>query len=505
MHGKENNRMDGPPTFERLEDRLLLSGLLGVNAQLDTPLMPYDATGTVTYDAATASFDSDATPLAILLAPGVGRIIQAPRDFQLHIEVDNAGNLIGGASGDDLKIDGAIDVDGDGVIDLDGVLLRGEVLQFGWYDSGVVNGADQFDFRFQVTGGLLAGEYAGKDIGVWMLSPIKAGMPQFTGDWSVNFEHRANGRAGAIESLAPPVVPSTISGFVYEDFNNDGEINFSELAIENVTVDLVDDQSVVIQTTTTDENGLYVFNNVLPGTYEIRETQPVGYEDGIDTLGEIDGVAVGMAGDDVFTEVAIPEEGGVVAVNYNFGERPQAGSTVTGGQTATIGFWQNKNGQRVLTSVNEGLGDWLATTFVNMYGVQAGDSDLTGMTNAEVADYYKTVFKTKLKQKDNSAAKVDSQVMAVAFAVYVTNGNLAGYAAEDYGFLVNDGVGVATWNVGDAGDAFGVDDNTEMKVIDLLLATDSMTTNGVLYYSFDVMYRNLANEVYTAINEAGDI
>ena len=37
------------------------------------------------------------------------------------------------------------------------------------------------------------------------------------------------------------------------------------------------------------------------------------------------------------------------------------------------------------------LGNWLATTFPNMYG--AGANNLAGKTNAEVAAFYTTLFK----------------------------------------------------------------------------------------------------------------
>jgi hypothetical protein len=34
--------------------------------------------------------------------------------------------------------------------------------------------------------------------------------------------------------------------------------------------------------------------------------------------------------------------------NCHFGERPQAGGALTADQTAAIGSWQNKNGQRLI-------------------------------------------------------------------------------------------------------------------------------------------------------------
>ena len=44
-----------------------------------------------------------------------------------------------------------------------------------------------------------------------------------------------------------------------------------------------------------------------------------------------------------------------------------------------------------------------------------------------------------------------------------------------------------------------------MTVLDMLLATDSLTVNGVLYYDLDMLLSRSANEVYSAINEQGAI
>ena len=454
--------------FERLEDRRLLSGLLGIN--LEFPQGPYDATGVVAYDSTTQSFDSDATPLAFRFSATEARPILAPRDFQLHLQVDNAGNLVGGVAGDDLIIEGQIDRYGDGTIDFDGVLLTGEIVEFGSLDSGSTT--DQYDFRFMPTGGdlVLAGFFDGMDIGVRMTSANST----FEGDWLVDFGGKSQGVFGAIESLGGTLPIGTISGFVWEDFNNDGEINFDEFAIEGATVTLTgtdDLGNAVTATTTTDSDGLYAFTDLRAGTYTVTETQPAGYDDGMDILGEINGTPVGVAGNDVFTEIALGTDQD--AINYNFGERTEAGGTVVHGQTATIGFWQNKNGQRLLKDLNGGststqLSSWLAATFPNLYGAGA-QTDLTGMTNAEVAATFKAMFKAKVKQK-GTQTKVECQVLATAFAVYVTNSNLAGTTAESYGFLVDDGVGTATWNVGTNGDAFGVANFSELTVLDLLLA-----------------------------------
>ncbi len=105
--------------------------------------------------------------------------------------------------------------------------------------------------------------------------------------------------------------------------------------------------------------------------------------------------------------------------------------------------------------------------------------------------------------------------MAVALATYVTNQTLASTTAESFGFLVTaDGVGVSTFNVGDAGEVFDVADDTDLAVLDLLLATNYRSVNGVLYDvdgdgdaddDWESLLRTLANDVYSSINEQGDI
>jgi hypothetical protein len=105
--------------------------------------------------------------------------------------------------------------------------------------------------------------------------------------------------------------------------------------------------------------------------------------------------------------------------------------------------------------------------------------------------------------------------MATALAVYVTNQSLAGTTAAAYGFLVTEnGVGTRTFNVGGSGAAFGVADDTEVTVLDLLLELDSRSKNGLLFDldgdgdasdSLETSYRTMANDVFSGINETGGI
>ena len=319
---------------------------------------------------------------------------------------------------------------------------------------------------------------------------------------------------------------SGILGMVWEDFNDDGLIGFGEKALAGITITLtgVDDGGgAVYQVTQTDAGGIYVFHELQPGTYNIHETQPEYLRDGKDTLGTVNGTVVGSnSTNDVFSDVVLPGPDSL-AENYNFGERPLDGGGVVAGQTATIGFWQNRNGQTLLKSLNGGpeasqLSSWLVTTFPNMYGAQAGQNDLTGMTNTEVAAFYSTLFRRKQKEASElglgGPVHVDVQVLAVAFAVYATNSTLAGSTASAFGFSVTEyGVGIRTFNVGGCGTAFGVEDDSDVAVLDLLLTINSRSANGVLYDldhdgdaddSLETLLRTMANDVCSAINEQGD-
>jgi hypothetical protein len=143
-----------------------------------------------------------------------------------------------------------------------------------------------------------------------------------------------------------------------------------------------------------------------------------------------------------------------------------AGVPIQPGQTAGIGFWHNDHGQALIRSFNGGpsataLADWLAATFPNLYGAGAGTHNLTGETNAQVADFFETVFA-------EHGPKLDAQVLATALNVYATTLSLGGTAGRAYGFVVNDaGLGASVVNVGEGGAAFGVPRGTLRTVLEI--------------------------------------
>ena len=297
-----------------------------------------------------------------------------------------------------------------------------------------------------------------------------------------------------------PLASSSLSGVVFSDFNNDGQVDFGEQGIAGVTIkvdgtDFLGNQVHLSQTS--DGDGAYVFLNLRPGHYTIAETQPAGYTQGINTVGTGGGTVS-------FDQFDLYLAAGLNALNYNYGERPVATGAVHSGQTAGIGFWNNKNGQALIKALNSGptstqLGHWLAATFPHMFGAPLGNNSLSGKSNAEVASFFQSQFVVKDQ-------KLDAQILATALAVYVTDPALdtTGVGAQ-YGFIVGGcGVGTSTFNVGANGAAFGVANNTTMTVMDLLLAADAQSVNGLLYNGNSAK-RTMANSVFSAINQVGGI
>jgi hypothetical protein len=160
--------------------------------------------------------------------------------------------------------------------------------------------------------------------------------------------HRLIGRAHSIlvvclvaliaSNAAAAHIPgfSQLGGYVYIDRNNDGEIAFAddpnpEFAIGGASISLfskVGNVETLVGTQQSSANGRYFFENINPGTYVLRQTQPVEFVDGIDTLGELqslNGQAIppnaspGTMSNNVFNNIVLtPDVGGEF---YNFGER----------------------------------------------------------------------------------------------------------------------------------------------------------------------------------------
>ena len=150
--------------------------------------------------------------------------------------------------------------------------------------------------------------------------------------------------ATATSPTAPNPAPGTatntvsnsgsLSGYVYDDANENGVYDRgsanpldNEFGLPNVTVSLLLNGSTT-QVTTTGSDGLYDFEGLAAGTYQIVETQPADFQITKLTLGGVlplnvrtaAPTASGQIGTNQFSNIQLTagEEG----VNYSFGEMP---------------------------------------------------------------------------------------------------------------------------------------------------------------------------------------
>jgi hypothetical protein len=124
------------------------------------------------------------------------------------------------------------------------------------------------------------------------------------------------------------------------------------------------------------------------------------------------------------------------------------------------------------------------------------------------------LFSLNGKTAPDGPPRLDAQVLATALSVYVTNSSLAGTTAASYGFHVTShGLGTRTFNVQGSDEAFGVCNNSSISVMDLLLAVNAYSRNGLLFdfdgngslSAIEIILRILANLVFDAINDKGSI
>ncbi|MEM9352256.1 MAG: SdrD B-like domain-containing protein [Planctomycetota bacterium] len=92
----------------------------------------------------------------------------------------------------------------------------------------------------------------------------------------------------ATEPTLVRVDPASLGGNVYVDTNKNGQRDPGERPIANVQVELSGldmTGAAVTRTTTTNAQGDYLFEDLMPGTYRVLETQPSFFDDGEETIG----------------------------------------------------------------------------------------------------------------------------------------------------------------------------------------------------------------------------
>ena len=160
-----------------------------LNLNMGLPDIHSNSTGVYSYNATTDLFTSSATPYYITFTGAFGDTINitGTRSYNVGFHVDAAGNFVSGIAGSDLVVRGDIDIDGNGSVDLTGDLIRGEITNFGWLDTGTR--FDLFNFTFDFTEGALSSYYAAS--GFRGADSMSSENSTFGGSFATNFSGTA--------------------------------------------------------------------------------------------------------------------------------------------------------------------------------------------------------------------------------------------------------------------------------------------------------------------------
>ena len=72
--------------------------------------------------------------------------------------------------------------------------------------------------------------------------------------------------------------PASLGDYVWLDKNADGIQDAGEVGISNIVVNLYDAETNLVGTTITDAAGNYLFDNLIPGEYQLKFIRPAGYK-----------------------------------------------------------------------------------------------------------------------------------------------------------------------------------------------------------------------------------
>jgi uncharacterized repeat protein (TIGR01451 family)/fimbrial isopeptide formation D2 family protein len=185
-----------------------------------------------------------------------------------------------------------------------------------------------------------------------------------------------------------------LGDYVWLDADRDGIQDSDEDPIEGVTVELLDDGGAVIGTTTTDADGLYIFENLVPGDYTVRFTPPAGMI-----------ATVATAGSD--TEVDSNPTGGLAPVTLTGNEVNDENLTIDAGfyPLLSLGnytwFDIDRDGvqdagepplEGVVVTLTDNNGDPVVDGFGNPVGPQTTGPDGLYLFENLVSDLYVVSF-----------------------------------------------------------------------------------------------------------------
>src|SRR5579862_5073995 len=199
--------------------------------------------------------------------------------INMRVLTNDGLSYVGNGAPNDFILQGSIDLNGNNAIDPgeSGVLLTGQLLQFGFNNLPATSDnpagtPDGVDFRFAVTGGILASRYAGKDIG--LRNTLEASSWNNANVGGLEFKDSFQGSAKG--DIVPIPCGSSIGDFVWNDLNRNGIQDPGEPGLNGITVRLYDNSNNLLATTVTvaggvgNQPGYYTFGGLCLGTYTVQ-------------------------------------------------------------------------------------------------------------------------------------------------------------------------------------------------------------------------------------------
>jgi len=151
---------------------------------------------------------------------------------------------------------------------------------------------------------------------------------------------------------------ASIGDFVFRDDNANGLQDIDEVGIENVVVELLDTNQVVLNTTLTDLDGAYLFDDLAPGTYKVRFQAPEGFVTSSKNI-------LGTPGDDTPNDSDADETTGESDDIVLIGGEAERDIDAGYYQTASLGnfVWLDENADGIQDPSEDGIND----VTVNLY------------------------------------------------------------------------------------------------------------------------------------------
>jgi hypothetical protein len=215
------------------------------------------------------------------------------------------------------------------VIDLEanGTLLTGKVVEMGsqYVDATTA----RFNFRIQITGGLLAGAALGAnkfdsnafDMGVDVTSANFAGsfaQGAFTG--------AAKGVGGGIQKVAGLAqCTGLVNGRVWNDINRNNLLDAGEVGLPGAAVTLTK-TGLPVKSTTTDSNGIYAFPYVCGGDNQIDVAPPTGFTSATPASRIVTVPGGGIVSGVNFAFFNVPTGSYATYIQAAWGAKPKAGN-----------------------------------------------------------------------------------------------------------------------------------------------------------------------------------